>query len=203
MSAYPVMLDGNAIRALIVGGGPVAVRKARGLVDAGATVRVVAKDVCAELAALAAVCPAVSVSQKPYEQADIDGATLVFAATDDAALNQAVGEAARARGLPVNVADAPERGTFVTPAVHRSGDIVVAVTAGGVPTAARRIRDAIAPAIDGRYASAIASLAALRRALLTSGRRERWREAAGALTGPDFSARIESGSFAEQVARWR
>jgi precorrin-2 dehydrogenase/sirohydrochlorin ferrochelatase len=197
------MLEGNAIEALIVGGGPVAARKARGLVDAGATVRVVARDVCAELAALATTCASVSVSQKPYAHDDIAGATLVFAATDDAALNEAVGAEARARGLLVNVADAPERGTFVTPAVHRSGDIVVAVTAGGVPTAARRIRDAIAPAIDARYASAVASLAALRRALLASGRRDRWREAAGALTGADFSAQIESGSFAEQVARWR
>lgn len=203
MSAYPVMLDGTAIRALIVGGGSVAARKARALAEAGATVRVVARSASPELATFAATCPAVTVSEKSYETSDIANATLVFAATNDSALNEDVAAAARARGLLVNVADAPERGTFVTPAVHRSGDIVVAITTGGVPTAARRIRDAIASAIDSRYAAAVDSLATLRRTLLANGRRDRWREATDALTGADFSSRVESGRFAEQVAQWR
>jgi precorrin-2 dehydrogenase/sirohydrochlorin ferrochelatase len=197
------MLEGTAIRALIVGGGPVAARKAQSLADAQARVRVVATSVCAELTALAKTVASVSVSEKLYDPADIGDATLVFAATDDSALNDAVAAAARARGLLVNVADAPEHGTFVTPAVHRSGDIVIAVATGGVPTASRRIRDAIARVVDGRYASAVASLAALRQALLASGHRDRWREAAGALTGPDFSEQVESGRFAEQVVQWR
>lgn len=197
------MLDGTAIRALIVGGGSVAARKARALAEAGATVHVVTRSASPELATFAATCPVVTVSEKSYETADIVNATLVIAATDDSALNEDVAAAARARGLLVNVVDAPERGTFVTPAVHRSGDIVVAVTTGGVPTAARRIRDAIASSVDSRYAAAVHSLATLRRTLLANGRRDRWREATDALTGADFSSQVESGRFAEQVAQWR
>jgi len=198
VSVYPLMLDGTAIRALVVGGGPVAARKARALLDAGAQVRVVARSVAADLRS--AVPGAL---EKSYEHSDIDDATLIVAATDDAALNARIADEARARGILVNVADAPDLGTCSTPAVHRSGDVVIAVSAGGVPTAARRIRDAIARLIDERYATAVADLATLRRTLLDSGRRERWHEAAEALTAADFHEQVESGRYAERVARWR
>jgi precorrin-2 dehydrogenase/sirohydrochlorin ferrochelatase len=203
VSAYPVMLDGGSIRAVVIGGGPVAARKVRGLVQSGAEVRVVARSVSPELAALATTSAMLSVEQRPYAAADLDGATLVFAATDDASVNAEIARDARARGVHSNIADAPERGTFVTPAVHRSGDIVVAVSAGGVPTAARRIRDALARVIDERYAAAVADLSALRRRLLASGDGDRWREAAAALTDVEFGERVESGRFGEQVAQWR
>jgi siroheme synthase-like protein len=200
---YPVMLDAAGVDALVVGGGPVAARKARALIDSGARVRVVARAACAELAAMAMTAASLTLSEKSYEHSDMDAATLVIAATDDAALNAAIAARARERGRLVNVVDAPELGTFMTPAVHRAGDVVVAVSAGGVPTAARRIRDAIAHRIDARFADAIAQLGLLRRALLDAGQRDRWREAADALTGADFAQHVESGHFAERVAQWR
>jgi siroheme synthase (precorrin-2 oxidase/ferrochelatase) len=87
--------------------------------------------------------------------------------------------------------------------VLRSGNLVVSVSAGGVPAAAKRIRDALASKLDGRYASAVAHLAALRRALIDDGRRDRWSEASSALVGDDFCELVESGRFDERVARWR
>ena len=202
MSALPVMLRGEAVEALVVGGGAVPPRKVRDLCAAGARVHVVALAVGDELRALADAEPAVRVSERAFADGDVDDATLVIAATDVRAVNAAVARAAHARRRLVNVADAPEEGTFAGAATHRAGELVIAVSAGGVPTAAARVRDALAERFDARYGEAVAELAGLRRALLASGRREAWRAAAAALTGPGFTGAVESGRFAEQVRRW-
>jgi siroheme synthase-like protein len=203
VSAYPVMLEGSAIDAVVVGGGAVAVRKARALLEAGARVDVIAETISDEMHALAAEFALLALTRKAYAHHDIDRATLVVCATNDARVNAIIADEADSRGLLVNVVDDPELGNFTTPAVHRSGDIVVAVSAGGVPTAARRIRDAIAKSIDARFASAVSALAALRSSLLETERRDRWHDAAAALTGPDFAQRVQAEDFAEQVAQWR
>ncbi|HEX6630586.1 MAG TPA: NAD(P)-dependent oxidoreductase, partial [Gemmatimonadaceae bacterium] len=143
MSAYPVMLHGEAIDALVVGAGSVGARRAAALLDAGAAVHVVAPEVDAGLGPMAHEQPRLRVSARAFEERDLDGATLVIAATADRAVNARVAALARARRLPVNVADAPGEGTFSAAAVHRAGELVVAVGAGGVPTAAARVRDAI------------------------------------------------------------
>ncbi|HEU4642867.1 MAG TPA: NAD(P)-dependent oxidoreductase [Gemmatimonadaceae bacterium] len=203
MSGYPVVLDGSAIEALIVGGGAVAARKARALLDAGARVRVVAAAPSPALRALADACPRCTVREGEYDAEDIAGATLVYAATDRAEVNAAVAaDAARAHRL-VNVADDPEAGTFVTVAAHRAGDLVVGVATGGVPGGAARIRDAIAARFDERYAVALHALAALRRRLLDAGARDEWRRAADALIDERFCDRVERGGYAEEVAAWR
>lgn len=203
MSAYPVMLDGTAIVALVVGGGAVATRKVRGLLDAGASVHVVAADVAAELEALATDGGRLRVTRAAFAPTHLDGATLVLAATNDAAVNAAVAGEARARGLPVNVADAPDLGTFVTPAVHRAGDVVVAVSAGGVPAVAGRIRDAVARMIDGRYGAAVRELSSLRRSMLDAGERERWHAASRVLASDEFCMLVETGSLAARIDEWR
>lgn len=199
MSLFPVMLRGEAVQALVVGGGAVAARKALALLDAGAAVRVVAPRVDERLRA---GHERLVVVERRFEAADLADATLVVAATDDAAVNAAVARLARERALLVNVADDPEAGTFTTAAVHRAGRLVVAVGAGGVPTAAARVRDAIAERMDARYADAVERLAGLRERLLGDGRSDRWREAAAELTGADFASAVESGLFAERVRRW-
>jgi precorrin-2 dehydrogenase / sirohydrochlorin ferrochelatase len=201
VSLYPVMLHGEAIVAVVVGGGTVATRKALGLLEAGATVRVVAPQPGDAIRG-AVDEPRLRLEARAFVPDDLDGATLVVAATDDAAVNAEVARLARARGLLVNVADRPDAGTFSTAAVHRAGRLVVAVGAGGVPTAAARVRDLIAGRLDARYADAIERLAAVRTRLLGSGDADGWRRAAADLTGPDFAVAVESGTFAERVRRW-
>lgn len=203
MSAYPLVLDGSSLSALVVGGGRVAVRKVTALLESGARVRVVAPRIDAALEAMRAHSTALRITREPYAAAQLDEALLVIAATDDAQLNAQIAHDARARGKLVNVVDAPELGNCITPAVHRAGDIVVAVSAGGVPNAATRIRDAIGRMLDGRYSDAVRDLAALRRALLDQGRRDRWRDAASELLASDFCEQVESGRFAERIAAWR
>jgi precorrin-2 dehydrogenase/sirohydrochlorin ferrochelatase len=203
VSALPIVLDGSAISALVVGGGRVGARKVRALVDSGARVHVVAPTIVDDIEMLATSTETLRVTRSRYAVEHLRDATLVIAATDDPAVNATVADDARAAGRLVNVVDRPELGDFITPAVHRCGDLVVAVTAGGVPNAAARIRDSIGRTIDGRYAAAVRDLAALRRTLIAAGKRERWNEAAAALVGEDFCERVESGAFAAGIAAWR
>jgi precorrin-2 dehydrogenase/sirohydrochlorin ferrochelatase len=203
MSGYPIVLEGAAISALIVGGGRVAARKAQALVDAGARVHVVAPVVNDDIEQLATASDTLQITRTRYAPENLRAVTLVIAATNDPAVNAAAAADARSAGCLVNIVDRPELGDFITPAVHRRGDLVVAVTAGGVPNAAARIRDSIGRTIDGRYAAAVHDLAALRSTLIAAGRRDRWSEAAAALVGADFCARVESGEFAAGIAEWR
>lgn len=203
MSGYPIVLDGEALAALVVGGGRVAERKARALLAAGARLRIVAPSISDPLRELARTATRLSMIERAYESGDIADARLVFAATDRREVNARVAEDARRAGVLVNVADDGSLGDFVTPASHERGALLIAVTAGGVPGAAARIRDAVRRRFDDRYADALDQLGQLRSALLESGDREAWRRAATALLDDDFCARVESGAFAEELAAWR
>ena len=202
MSLYPLMLDGAALSAVIIGGGAVAARKATALVAAGATVRVVAPSVVTELEALARDS-SIELIRDRYEKRHIGDAGLVIAATNDHTVNAEVAVDAKSLGRLVNVASDPAAGNCITPAVHRAGDVLIAVTAGGVPSVAARIRDDVARRVDDRYAAAVKELSSLRRSLLERDDRERWSSATAALLDDDFCRRVESGLFGEALAEWR
>lgn len=202
MSGYPLVLDGAALSALVIGGGSVAERKVRSLLDAGASVRLIAPSVQPSLLQVAAQNARLTIDREPYDVSHIRDAQLVIAATDDADVNLRVAADARRLGRLVNVVDAPESGNVVTPATHVVGDLVIAVSAGGVPGAARRIRDAIAERFDVRYGRAIAELATMRRRLLRDGARERWRKVSDSVLDGEFCDRVERGELAEGMAPW-
>jgi len=202
VSGYPLVLDGEQIAALIVGGGRVAERKARSLLASGASVRVVAPTCTAELRALAAREERLSLVERAYVSGDVGDALLVISATDDTDVNRCVARDAHALGRLVNVADDPTAGNCITVASHRSGDLLIAVSAGGVPAAAARIRDCLAERFDERYAMAVGALAHLRRTLLARGERETWHHALDALVPEHFCDSVERGAFADEVARW-
>jgi siroheme synthase (precorrin-2 oxidase/ferrochelatase) len=127
----------------------------------------------------------------------------VIAATDDRATNARVARLASKAGRLVSVADAPAEGSFVGMATHRAGDLVIGVSAGGVPRAAARIRDAIAARFDARYARAIDVLRTRRRRLLDAGKRAEWDRATSELVDEGFCARVESGALAGEADAWR
>ena len=203
MSAYPLVLEGSGLVALVVGGGRVALRKITALLESGALVHVVAPRIDPAIEALPAPSGALRITRETYQAGQLGDALLVIAATNDPRLNAQIAEDARTRGRLVNVVDAPELGNCSTPALHRAGDLVVAVSAGGVPNAAARIRDAIGERLDARYSEAVGELATLRRALLDEGRRDRWRDAADSLLAPDFCEQVESGRLVARIAEWR
>lgn len=202
MSGFPILVEGSAIDVLVVGGGTVASRKAAVLIEAGARVRVVAARLSDPLRALAGA-GRILVVERPYERGDIGDAQLVIAATDDRAVNAAVTADAHAAARLVNVADAPADGSFVTMATHREGALVIGISAGGVPGAAARIRDAIASRFDARYASALEALAKLRRTLLDRGAGDLWRTRAAEVIDGRFCERVESGAVTDRVDAWR
>jgi siroheme synthase-like protein len=202
VSELPIMLHGESIEALIVGGGAVASRKARALLIAGARVRVVALEIGPELRALAEGYPKLHLEERPYAPSDIGNAEVVLASTNDRAINRRVADDAHAAHRLVNVADDPARGNCRTTATHRAGDLVIGITAGGVPSAAVRIRDSLAARFDDRYAAAVATLASLRRRLIDAGASDEWARASEALIDDRFCERVEHGSIDSEAARW-
>jgi len=202
VSGLPILVEARALRVLVVGGGAVAARKAAALADAGALVRVVATSAGAEMRALADA-NRVALTERPYARGDIGDAHLVVAATDDRLVNAEVTEHAGASSRLVNVADRPESGSFATMASHRAGSLVIGVSAGGVPGAAARIRDAIAERFDERYASAIGRLAGLRRTLIDRREGAAWRALAADVIDERFCDAVEHDALEARVQPWR
>ena len=146
-------------RVLVVGGGEIALRKARLLADAGSVLRVVAPDVDGQLAALAREGGG-EVLVRGYQAADLVGCRLVIAATDDPGLNAQVSADAQALSLPVNVVDAPALCTVIFPAIVDRSPLVIAVSSGGdAPVLARLIRAKLEAWIPSAYGE-LAGLAA-------------------------------------------
>lgn len=197
-----MVLEGASLQVLIVGGGAVAARRARALLDAGAVVRVVAPAICAALRA-ASNTPTLTVFERTYTANDIGNATLVVAATDDRETNARVARDAQARGRLANVADMPDEGNCAFAAVHRVGPVVIGVTTGGVPAASMRIRDVVATRIDERYGRVLDALGALRGRLLAEQGRTAWRTTMDSLVGDDFCETVESGALQRRLETWR
>jgi hydroxymethylbilane synthase len=155
-TVYPIALDLRGRSVVVVGGGSVAARKVRGLLDAGARLTVVSPSFDD---ALRDASPGLELVARPFETADLEGATLVFAATDDPAVNAAVVAAARASHVLVDDASDGARGDFSTPLAHRVGTLTFAVDTGGVsPSFARRLQRELRERFDERYAKAAATL---------------------------------------------
>lgn len=201
MSDFPIALHGERITAVVIGGGPVGTRKALALVEAGAQVRVVSPLVTAELAA-AERARELTIVRESYSADHLGRSLLVVAATESREVNAQIAVHAHACGKLVNISDYADEGNFHTMAIHRSGEVTIAVSAGGVPGAAARIRDAIAERFDGRYERAVSALRGLRSRLLAGGDDE-WRAAAPKLINDDFCSSVEDGSLAGKVDSWR
>jgi precorrin-2 dehydrogenase/sirohydrochlorin ferrochelatase len=147
---------------LVVGGGPVGLEKARGLLDARARVIVVAPEATDEIRNLSE-SGVLEWRTRPYERADLDGCFLVIAATSVESLNRRVHADAEARSMLVNVADVPDLCNFILPAIAREGPVAIAVsTAGASPALAQRMRREAGEALGRPYAELAELLAELR-----------------------------------------
>jgi len=126
---------------LVVGAGRVAERKVRDLRVCGARVTMVAPQACEALQSMAAAGE-VSWHQRPFQRGDVDGVTIVVAASGDRDVNRQVVDAAHEANLLVNAVDDPDRCDFYLPAVVRRGALCVTVsTSGASPAFARHLAE--------------------------------------------------------------
>lgn len=180
---YPAFLDLRGRLCLVVGGGRVAERKVEGLLAAGATVRVVAPDLCEGLRR-SVEAGEVEAAPRGYESADLDGTALAFVATSDPEVNRRAVAEARARGVWVNAAETPAAGDLQVPAVVRRGPVTVAVSSSGAaPALAAWVRDRVARDLPDGLEALAQVLSALRQ-IAPPGRR---------LSGDAQRALFESG----------
>ncbi|MCQ4280672.1 siroheme synthase CysG [Pseudomonas stutzeri] len=155
MDFLPLFHNLKGRTVLVVGGGEIALRKARLLSEAGAVLRVVAPKIAAELSELVAEGGGQTL-HRGYLHSDLSGCVLSIAATDDEPLNAQVSEDAKALGMPVNVVDSPQLCTVIFPAIVDRSPLMIAVSSGGdAPVLARLMRARIetwVPSVYGELA---------------------------------------------------
>jgi len=157
VKTYPIMLDVRNRNAVVIGAGGVGRRKVRSLRAAGANVTLVDPEMPDGLDPDGARLLA-----EPYNAAQLDGAQIVFACTDDRELNSRIAADARRAGAIVNVADQNEDCDFFAPATIGDGDVVIAIGTGGAsPALAAFLKDAVGKALPeqvGQFADLLATL---------------------------------------------
>ncbi|HVN99019.1 MAG TPA: siroheme synthase CysG [Steroidobacteraceae bacterium] len=165
MDYLPVFLDLRGQRVLLVGGGPVAARKAALLQAAGARLRIVAPRRCEEIGPLCEQ-PGTEYLATEFEPAQLADCVFAVSATDAAGVNQQVAAAGRKAGIWVNVVDDASAGSCLMPAIVDRSPIIVAIGSGGAsPTLARRVRASVEALLPERL-GALARAAGERRARL-------------------------------------
>jgi siroheme synthase-like protein len=149
---YVACLRLEGRRCLVVGGGEIGLEKVEGLLSCGARVSLVAPSAVAELEQYADE-GSIAWERREYRTADLDGAFLAIAATDDTEVNIAVYEEAERRAMLVNVVDVPPLCNFILPAIVRTGSLAIAIsTAGASPALAKRLKREIADQFGEPYA---------------------------------------------------
>jgi precorrin-2 dehydrogenase / sirohydrochlorin ferrochelatase len=157
-SYYPVFVNLQGKRCLVVGGGEIATRKVHGLLEADALVVVISPTLSEALAGLAAQ-GIIEHQRRPFRADDVLGCTLVIGATDQPEVNRAVCKAARKHHVWVNIVDVPDACDFIAPAVVRRGALQVAISTGGhSPTLAKRIRLRLEESFGAEYAVLLENL---------------------------------------------
>ena len=165
---FPISLNIKGKLCAVAGGGKVAERKVLSLLDACAVVRIISPQLT-ELLSERAADGSVEWRNRGYQRGDLDGALLVFAATDNRAVQEAVVREAQEKGLPVNVADAPELCDFQVPALVRRENLHIAVSTNGAsPALAAKIRQDLDEQYGEEYALLLRLMSRLRERICRS-----------------------------------
>jgi siroheme synthase-like protein len=160
---YPIYIDIEDRNVLIVGGGTVCARKAETMMRYGGRVTIVSPAITDEIAAWERD-EALSVHRKKYEEADLHGASIVIASTDDPCVNARVARDCRRRKIPVNVVDVTHLCEFIVPAIIEKGSIQIAISTGGKsPALGRTLKEDLQRTIGPEYAEVNDILGTLRK----------------------------------------
>lgn len=161
---YPILLNIQDKKCLVVGGGNVAWRKVCSLKDAGARVTVVSPEFCPEMEKETGI----ERIQQKYEEGLLTGVLVVVASTDDEEVNKKVYYDAVTMGILVNVVDRPEFCSFIVPATILRGDLSISISTGGAsPALARNIRESLEKQFGDEYGEFAKLLSETRRKILS------------------------------------
>ncbi|WEK55342.1 MAG: NAD(P)-dependent oxidoreductase [Candidatus Cohnella colombiensis] len=212
---YPVLLNMSSHRCVVMGGGPVAERKVRGLLEAGAQIRLISPTITSQLQQMVKDGD-IEYCAREAVDTDLDDATLVFIATNQSTVNQDMAVKARSRGVLVNVAEESTSGDFIVPATLRRGNLVMAVSASGEgPALASRIIGELAEQYGPEYEHLIDILGEIRtivkrevsdanerhnllRAAVTEDALREWSEAAHLDDTEQLLARLRQRAYEEK-----
>ncbi|HEY6301782.1 MAG TPA: bifunctional precorrin-2 dehydrogenase/sirohydrochlorin ferrochelatase [Terriglobales bacterium] len=165
---FPMFMKLAGKQCLVVGAGKVGEPKIGGLIDRGASIRVVATAASGQVREWADAGK-IELELRPFSEHDLDGKFLAVAATASENLNKVIYHAAQRRGVLCNVVDVPEYCDFFYPAVVRRGDLQIAIsTAGKSPSLAQKIRQQLERQFGPGYAEWVKRLGETRRLILAS-----------------------------------
>jgi precorrin-2 dehydrogenase/sirohydrochlorin ferrochelatase len=168
MKYYPVFLDVQGRRCLVVGGGGVAQRKVRGLVEAGAQVTVISPELTSSLRRLVNKKRIRHLARR-YRKGDLRGYFLVYGATDDPSTQNSIAARIKSSAVLLNIVDRPGLCNFIAPAIVKRGDLILAISTGGAsPALAKKLREELEQSFGPEYARALRFLQSLRKKLMTS-----------------------------------
>jgi len=165
---FPVFLKLAGRPCLVVGAGEIAKAKISSLLEAGASVLVIAPEAASEIRALAAN-QRITWEKRKYQASDLSGKFLAIAATSDTAVNNAVFTEAQHLGILCNAVDDPPNCDFYFPAVVRRGDLQIAIsTAGESPAFAQKLRQAFENALGQHLGDWLGAIGQFRREILAA-----------------------------------
>lgn len=155
---FPLFVQLKGKKAVVVGGGRIALEKAEKLASFEAEVTVCAKDFLPDFYPLKFF-----LKRGAFDFCDLDGAAVVVCATDDPLLNRSIADECKRRKIPVNSVDDKENCTFIFPSVYVKGNVCVAVSTNGKsPAAAKYIKNKIEESLPDDIDCAVETLGALR-----------------------------------------
>lgn len=165
MKYYPVCLDIKNRDCLVVGGGSVAIRKVKTLLECGAIVTVVSPAFSRELETINN--DDLTLIRRPYESADVAGRFLVIGATDDEAENRKISRDAEKQNILCNIADLPDACNFILPSIVKRGDLLLAIsTCGNSPAFAKHLRKNLEKEFGEEYTEFLQLMGKVRKKLL-------------------------------------
>ena len=159
---YPLFADLNGRKCVVVGGGPIAQRKVATLLRYGARITLISPTLTTRLRQYARAGTIRYIARR-FRPSDITAAWLVYACTDDQAINELVYRSATRRRVFINVVDQKPLCSFIAPSLFTRGDLTVAVSTGGAsPTIAKRLRRQLQQVVGTEYIPMLKLLANLR-----------------------------------------
>ena len=198
MRYYPIGLDISGRRCLVIGAGEVGERKAQRLLECGARVSVVGRELTPALAGLARE-GRIDHIPGDYDKGLLEGAFLVIGATDDRVVNERIFRDARKRGVLANIVDDPEHCDFILPALCRQGDLVITVATGGKsPALAKKLRKELEEHYGPEYETLLKIMGELRGKIIDRGEgSDENRKLFEALVDSDILEPIRKGAVEE------